>query len=112
MIARSSFSENGFLPYSRSSKSTFFDCKKLLALRQVVHVALYINLIRSAMLCPLLEKLRDSFERFGMDFVAFGPAACERNGRVDNRYGVAQPAAKTLHLADDVNVLVPVHSRR
>src|SRR5919108_4248785 len=40
MISRSSLSENGCLPYSRSSKSTFFDCKKLLALRQVVQVAL------------------------------------------------------------------------
>jgi hypothetical protein len=40
MISRSSSSENGFLPYSRSSNAIFFDCKKLLALRQVVHVAL------------------------------------------------------------------------
>src|SRR5437867_10139602 len=70
-----------------------------------------MNLIRSAILSPLLEKLRDPFKRFGMDFVAFGPAAFEWNGRIDNRHGVAQPAAKTLHLADDLDVLIPVHTR-
>jgi hypothetical protein len=40
MISRNSLSVNGFLLYSLSSKSIFFDCKKLLALRQVVHVDL------------------------------------------------------------------------
>ena len=32
----------------------------------------------------------------------------QRDGRVDDRHGIAQPAAEALHFADDLDVLVPV----
>jgi hypothetical protein len=40
MMSFSSVSVSGFFPYSLSSKSTFVDCKKLLALRQLLHAPL------------------------------------------------------------------------
>src|SRR6516162_11078882 len=46
-----------------------------------------------------------------MNFVSFGPAALEGDGGVDDRHGIAQPAAEALHFTNNLDVLVPVDSR-
>src|ERR1043165_475386 len=69
-----------------------------------------MNLIRSAMGGPLLEELGDALEGGRLDLIAHGPFtfALQRNGGIDNRYCVSQPAAKALHFANNFDVLVPV----
>src|ERR1044071_4699031 len=61
----------------------------------------------------LFEKLRYALESRRLDLVTDRPLifSLERNGRVDDRDGIAEPAAEALHLADNLDVLVPVHAR-
>src|SRR4030095_6945230 len=52
----------------------------------------------------------DALERRGFDLVAHRPVSLgfQWYRRVDDRHGVAQPAAEALHFADDFDVLVPM----
>ena len=43
---------------------------------------------------PLFEEFGNALERLRLDFVAFGPAALQRDGGVDDGHGIAEPARK------------------
>src|SRR6185503_3241861 len=71
-----------------------------------------LDLVRHALFL-LLEEFCDALESSRLDFVAYRPFVLrfEGYGGIDNRDGVAEPAAETLYFADDFDVLVPMDAR-